>query len=295
MIEENPDKVKEVIKKLKKLTHHKYIRITDCGNSAIFIALQIAKKVNSRPYLLIPDQGGWISFKRYPSFFNFKIKEIKTNYGLIDLEDLKEKVKDASAFIVTSFAGYFAEQPIKEISKICKKHKCLLIEDASGAVGDINLCKGKYSDIILGSFGKWKPINYGYGGFISTSDPKYFSYAKESFSMIKVHPEFYPGILSHLNTKRLNALLELSSKIKDELKDYDIIHKDKRGPNVVVKFNPGVVEYCKKNNYPYILCPNYIRVNEKAISIELKRLELNEIEKKKEDGKKKEKKKFKIF
>lgn len=294
MIEDNPDKVKEVIKRLKKLTHQKYIRITDCGNSAIFVALQIAKKSNSRPLFLIPDQGGWISYKRYPHFFNFKIKEVKTDYGIIDLEDLKEKVQEASALIVTSFAGYFAEQPMKEISKICKKAKCLLIEDASGALGDNSLCQGKYSDIILGSFGKWKVVDYGYGGFISTSDPQHFSCAKEAFSMIKVHPKIYAEILPHLNNKRLKALLELSLKVKEELKDYQIIHKDKRGPNVVVKFDPKVVEYCQKNDYYHILCPNYIRVNEKAISIELKRLSLEEIEKKQKDGKK-QKKKFKIF
>jgi len=152
----------------------------------------------------------------------------------------------------------------------------MVIEDASGAIGDRKLCKGKYADIILGSFGKWKPINFGYGGFISTNNPEYFGRAKEGFSMLKVYEEFYKDILPHLNAKRLKKIMELAEKVKKELKSkkFKVIHADKRGLNVVVEFNPGVIEYCQKKEYPYILCPNYIRVNEKAISIELKRLDL---------------------
>jgi hypothetical protein len=273
-MELNDDKkLDDVLKKLKKLTKHKNVRLTERGNSAIFLAMAIARKVNPRTHFLIPDQGGWYSYKKYPQFFNFNIKEIKTDYGIVDLDHLKENIENSSAFIFTSFAGYFAEQPLKKIAKICKKNDCLVIEDASGALGDSKLCKGKYSDIIIGSFGKWKPINYGYGGFISASKPEYFEKIKEALSLIKVHPAFYKDILPLLNSKRLKLILAKAEKIKKDLKSYDVLHRDKRGLNVVVKFNPDVVEYCQKNNLPYILCPNYIRVNEKAISIEVKRLE----------------------
>ncbi|RLJ01996.1 MAG: hypothetical protein DRP08_04945 [Candidatus Aenigmatarchaeota archaeon] len=264
----------KVIKKLRKLTKHKHIRVTDRGNSAIFTALLIAKRANPRQTLLIPDQGGWISYKKYPPFFDFKIKEVKTDYGVIDLDNLKELSKDASAIIFTSFAGYFAEQPLKEIAKICHKNNCLVIEDASGAIGDRKLCNGKYSDIIVGSFGKWKPINFGYGGFISTSNSEFFDKAKEAFSLLKVCDNFYKDILPYLNNKRLKKIMSKAEKVKKELKnDFEILHKDKRGLNVVVKFNPDIIEYCQNKNYPYILCPNYIRVNERAVSIELKRLD----------------------
>ena len=33
-----------------------------------------------------------------------------------------------------------------------------------------------------------------------------------------------------------------------------------------------IIKYCKENNYEYTLCPRYIRVNENAVSIEVKRL-----------------------
>src|SRR3989344_4635811 len=130
--------------KMKKLCRHEYVHFTDRGNSAIFLALHIAKKINPKQDILIPDQGGWFSYKGYPQF--------------IDLNDLKKKAKYASAFIFSSFAGYFAEQALRKISTICKKAGCLVIEDASGAIGDRKLCNGGYSDIIVGSFGKWKPV-----------------------------------------------------------------------------------------------------------------------------------------
>lgn len=267
-------KAEEVIKRLKKFTKHKFVRITDRGNSAIFVAIGMAKKINPRSNILIPDQGGWLSFKKYPSFFNYHVREVKTDYGIIDLKSLKAQIENSSALILTSFAGYFAEQPIRKIAKVCHDNGCLLIEDASGALGDSKLCKGKYSDIILGSFGRGTSANYGYGGFVSADKPEFFDKAKEVFSTIKVHPEFYNGVLPSLNNKRLKAVLSQAEKVKKDLRKFDVLHRDKRGLNVVAKFDPYIVEYCIRNNYPYILCPNYMRVNEKAISIELNGMEL---------------------
>jgi len=263
-----------VLDQLKKFTQHNHVRITDRGNSAIFVAMVMAKKVNPKPFLLIPDQGGWISFRTYPSLLGFDVKEIQTNKGILNLKTLEEGTKNASALIMASFAGYFAEQPLEEISRICKKNGCLLIEDASGAIGDKSLCNGKLSDIIIGSFGRWKPVNLGYGGFISARNKEFFEQAKEPFSLIKVHNHIYGELLPLLNRKRLKKLLKLQEKVKDELKDVKIFHRDKRGLNVITEYSPKVLKYCQDNGYPYILCPTYIRVNEKAISIELKRLDL---------------------
>ncbi|MBI4447911.1 DegT/DnrJ/EryC1/StrS family aminotransferase [Candidatus Woesearchaeota archaeon] len=275
------DKIAEyqekAVKKLKKLSRHGYVRITSRGNSAIFAALFIAKKINPKPKLIIPDQGGWISFKRYPLILNFAVKEVKTHYGIIDLDDLKEQSKNASALIFTSFAGYFAEQPLKKIFKICKANNCLVIEDASGAVGDRKLCNGKYSDIIVASFGKWSPVNSGYGGFISSNNPEHFNAAKEVFSMISVHPSFFKEVIPKLNNQRLKSILEKAEAIKKDLKKFQIVHPDSRGLNVVVKFDaqtlPQLLDYCQKNSLQYVLCPNYIRLNERAISIEAKRID----------------------
>lgn len=263
---------KEIDDALKKLCGHDFVHITDRGNSAIFLAMHSAKINNPKPDILIPDQGGWFSYKNYPSFFGLNAVEVKTDRGVIDLDDLKEKTKTASAFIFSSFAGYFAEQPLKEISSLCKKAGCLIIEDASGAIGDTELCNGKYSDIIVGSFGKWKPVDCGYGGWISFKKREYMDAVKDSMSITKVHPQFYHEIGDALKKNKLQKCLELQKHVKEDLKDYTIFHREKRGVNVVVEFDPQVLQYCQEKNYPYVLCPSYIRVNEKAISIELKRL-----------------------
>lgn len=264
----------KVLEKIKEFTRHNAVRITDRCNSAIFIAMAIAKKANPKPFLLIPDQGGWISFRTYPNMLGFDIKEIKTDKGILSLKTLEEGTKNASALIMTSFAGYFAEQPLKEISEICKRNQCLLIEDASGALGDKVLCNGEYSDIIVSSFGRWKPVNLGYGGFISVRNKELFEHGKEALSLVKVHDSIYNDLFPLLNSRRLEKLLKLQASVKKELGDVEIFHKSRRGLNVVTEYSPKVLKYCQKKNYPYVLCPTYTRVNEKAISIELKRLDL---------------------
>lgn len=263
-------------KRMKKLCKHENVHFTDRGNSAIFMALSIAKNENNKPKILIPEQGGWHSYKKYPKYFGFEVIEVKTDYGIIDLKDLKKKTKknDVCAFIFSSFAGYFAEQPLRKIKTICKNRACLVIEDASGAIGDNKLCNGKYSDIIVGSFGNFKPINYGYGGWISCKEKKWFDNSREIMSMHKVHEKFYRDIMRFIQKNKLKKLLKLSEEVKTDLKEFEVLHRDKRGINVAVKFDPKVIEYCKERDYPYLLCPNYIRVNEKAVSIELKRLDL---------------------
>jgi len=262
--------------RMKKLTRHKYVHFTNRGNAAIFMALAMAKKMNEKPKLLIPDQGGWPSYKNYPKYFGFEVVQLKTDYGVVDLKELKKMIKkeDVSAFIFTSLAGYFAEQPLRKIKTACKKKGCLVIEDASGAIGDTKLCNGKWSDITVGSFGKWKPVNYGYGGWISTNEKSYFEKIRDVVSMFKVHERFYRDIMKFIRKNKFKKLIKLSAKVKEDLKDFDVIHRDKRGVNVVVKFDPKVIDYCKEKDYQHILCPNYIRVNERAVSIELKRLNL---------------------
>jgi len=264
---------KKVLDRMRQMTHHKHVKILPRGNAALFVAFYIIKQISEQPRLLIPDQGGWISFKTYPELLRIDFRELTTDKGVINLKELEKQLKiGASALVITSFAGYFAEQPLKKISALCKKYNCLLIEDASGAIGDKKLCNGKYSDIIVGSFGKWKPVNLGYGGFISTNKKEILDKANRAFSLFKTSEDIYYRLLPFLNSDRLKKFIRISSQIKKDLSKFNIYHGDKRGLNVVVGYDERVLQYCQDNGYFYILCPNYIRLNEKAISIEVKRL-----------------------
>ncbi|MFC1733054.1 DegT/DnrJ/EryC1/StrS family aminotransferase [candidate division KSB1 bacterium] len=277
--------MESVITKLKEFSRHENVKLVNCGNAAIFAALYIAKKVNSKPFILIPDQGGWISFKTYPQILGFNIKEIKTDKGVIDLKDLKDKAPTGAALFIASFAGYYAEQPLKEISEICKEAGCLLVEDASGSIGDQALCNGTYSDIIIGSFGKWKPVDFQDGGFVAVSESDYFEKTKEMYSILRFKPD-YDALLDKLNAvkEKLNFFMETAEKIKKDLlkEKLPVFHPDKRGLNVVVGFKDDkqkevITKYCKDNNYEFLVCPKDIRVNEEAISIEIKRLKSQKI------------------
>ena len=267
-----------ILKRIRVFTRHDYVKLTNSGNSAIFLAFHIAKK-NGKKTILIPDQGGWLTYKTFPEMLGLGIKEVKTVYGVIDLKDLRRKANKKSALIIASIAGYMVEQPLKDISRICKQTGCLFIEDAAGAIGHKELCNGHYSDIIVGSFGKWKPVDLEYGGFVSTNNKRLLDVDPELFMMFKFHERFCKELLERLDKveERTAFLRNTCEKIKRELKEFDIIHREGRGLVVVVRFRDDsdkqkLIKYCKQNNYEYTMCPRYIRVLDNAISIEVKRL-----------------------
>ena len=268
--------MKQVIDLLKKITKENYIELTSRGNTAIFSVLYCARKINPKKIVLIPDQGGWFTYKRYPFYLELRIEQVKTNYGIIDLKDLKKKIKNANCLLYSNPAGYFAEQPVKEIYNICRD-KCLVILDVSGSIGLKDY--SKYCDFMIGSFGIDKPVNLGYGGFIGTNNKNNFEIPKEIFNLTIFEDKYYKPLLQKLKNLKIRYQYynKINKKIKKDLKKYDIIHRNKEGINVAVKFKDNkekenLIEYCKKHKYPFRICPFYIRVKAKAISIEVKRL-----------------------
>ncbi len=277
----------KIITRLKELIKHEAIELTSKGDIAIFAALYCARKLVldenykiTKKTIVVPDQGGWFSYEKYPKMLELDVKKVKTDYGIIDLDDLKKITKNACAFIYQNPAGYFADQPIKKIYNICKKNHCLVIMDVTGCIGDNKLYNGDYSDINVCSFGRWKPLNVHYGGFLSARKKEYFGKGKEIFNTISFDEQYFPILEKRLNSlkKRLDSLYKKTKKVKEDLKDFKIIHKNKKGINVVVKFSKEeekekIINYCKNHNLEYTLCPRYIRVMDNAVSIEIKRWE----------------------
>ena len=274
----------EITSILKKYTKHDFINLTERGNTAIFAALYCARKLQlNKKIVLYPDQGGWISYYKYSKMLELNPVAVKTDYGVINLKDLKEKSKNANCLIYSQPAGYYAEQPIKEIYEICNKNKCMVIMDVTGSIGT-EICNGNYAGFCLGSFGKWKPVNLGYGGFLSAKEKGYFEIPKEIFNTINFDETHLPELLKRLKNlkKRYKLFNKTNKKIKKDLKNFNILHKDKAGINVIIRFNDNrekekIINYCGKNNLEYTICPkgifSLIRVNCNAVSIEVKRLE----------------------
>lgn len=262
----------KIISKLKELTGKSRIILTRRGNKALKFTL---KALRAQKKVLMQDQGGWITYPQYAEEFKFELVRLKTDYGLVDIEDLKEKIDCDCVLLINSMPGYFVFEDMKTISEIAKDANAMLINDVSGSIGSGN---AKFGDIIFGSFGKWKPVDVGYGGFIATDEEIYKCVLMEMPSVFE--EKFVQKLLEKLEgmEPRIKKMQALAAKIKSDLKDFEIIHPEQKGFNVVVKFKDEkekekILKYCEKEGLEFTECPRYIRVNEKAICIEAKRRE----------------------
>ncbi|MBU1199524.1 MAG: DegT/DnrJ/EryC1/StrS family aminotransferase [Nanoarchaeota archaeon] len=255
---------------LENLTGKQNILFVKRGNVAIRMALKFARKLGHDKALL-QDQGGWLTFKQFGDKEKLEIIELKTDYGIFSPEAL-DNYSDC-VLLINSLPGYFALQEMEEVAKICKEKNILLINDITGSIGTK---QAFFGDIVLGSFGSAKPVNLGNGGFIATDNKEFLSFFEEKNPDYEIDFNYLLEKLNGLD-KHLEIYKQVREKVLSDLKDYDIIHKDKYGINVIVKFRSEqekekLINYCDKENLEYTLCPREIRVMENAVSIEVKRL-----------------------
>ena len=264
------------IDKINTLTTKENIKITSSGNNSIFIALSAVEGD-----VIIPDQGGWHGFKQIAKFLNKNIITLKTDFGLINTDYLDElEIKDNSALIFTSFAGYTAEQDIKAINKYCTDRNILTIEDASAGVGDVDNRLGRNSDVIIASTGSPKIINVGSGGFIATDNEEIFKSTSLPQKLSKTTEIICSGIDSELDNVKEN--LELSLNATKHVKKHipHTIHANKRGLNVIIPHDntKSICWDLKKtlttDKSGFITtCPNYNRLKQKALCVDIKNLD----------------------
>ncbi len=260
---------------LQLLTSHKHITLTTRGDAAIKAALSLLPKDKT---LLIPEEGGWLSYRKLPKELHLPVEEVACNDSCINLADLKNKLlsKKCSALLYQNPGGYFAEQPMKEIYTLCNKYNCLVIMDVSGSIGT-PLCDGNYADILVCSFGKWKLVEAHTGGFISCKERTLFEHMKNV--NVLGDEEKLKKIFTKLTElpQRISFLLDKKAKIISDLKEYTILHKEDLGFVVVIPFSSEnekdkIIHYCEHEKMPYTICPRYIRLNRPAISIEIKQI-----------------------
>ncbi len=266
--------LKKIVQFLKDSTHSRYVYITKRCNSAILYSLRSMKKLG-RFTVLIPEQGGWLTYKQYPPRLKMHMEMVKTDSSKLDLDDLESKLMQYSGeavFIFSSLAGYFVEHDVSKIYSLCKKYDVVLINDVSGSLGTTQ-SDARECDILVCSFGEWKPVNFGDGGFISFNDKKYLYEELEHYDMD------YQGVYKNLKEleARNNFLYKKSDEIKNKFSDFDIIHKDSKSINVLIRFHSEkeklrITSLCESLDLEYTVCPRYIRTGDEAISIEIKRL-----------------------
>ncbi len=256
---------------LQQLTQKKHIFLTPSGDDAIESVCRLIRG----KHCLIPDQGGWLSYKKIPKKLDCTVEEIKTTYAVIDIEDLKNKSKMADCIIYQQPGGYFAQQPQKEIYERCKG-KVNVIQDVTGCIGHSQLYDSSTNDFIVCSFGKWKPIEVGYGGFFAFDDDQYVTDSEPYEQFDSTCIEKLKNELNDLD-KKYAFFEEHRKKIIADLSSFDILYPDHPSIVVVILFKnndekESLINYCQLNELPFTPCPRYIRVLDNAISIEIKRL-----------------------
>jgi hypothetical protein len=281
---------------VKDTTGHDHAKIVTSGNSAI---LSVMSTFHDK--ILIPDQGGWTGFKKMAGILGREVKEVPTELGIINLDYLSDSIKENNpeALFITSFAGYMAEQPVKEIYDICSDAGVTLVEDASGSVGDVTgrLANGEHADVLVASTGAPKTVNVGSGGFISTNKKEIFYDARDILKAVKADPVTCAGISQEIkNAPRvLSKTVEACEFLKKRLKNYglkgvkssgdieapNILHQDKRGINICISTsNPKKIGYKLRKSFEVhggsivTVCPRYDRVKTNAICLEVKNLDL---------------------
>lgn len=261
------------------LTNHEHVKMVNSGNSAILAVMSAFKGK-----IIIPDQGGWTGFKNIAEFLGIETVEVPTELGMIHLDILDEFIgkNKPEALFITSFAGYIAEQPIKELFEVCEDRNVILVEDASGAIGDPQkkLANGDHSHIIVASTGSPKIVNVGNGGFISTNDNELFRRSKFILKALRADPITCAGIAEEaknaLNT--LAKTIEACNLIKKQFEK--AIHKNKRGISVALKTDdPKKIGYELRKMLNVegrsiiTTCPRYERLMINAICLEIKNLD----------------------
>ncbi|MBI4151715.1 hypothetical protein HY496_01985 [Candidatus Woesearchaeota archaeon] len=260
---------------LRQRTRYPFVAITNRGDAAIKAVLSSLPKDKT---LLIPEEGGWISYQRIPREKHLLVEEVRCGDGKLSLEDLRMKLETraCSALLYQNPGGYFAEQPASEIYSTCRDKNCLVIMDVSGAIGT-PLCESAAADIFAGSFGESKLVNAGKGGFLACRDEAVF---RSIIFTEASDPVILSSIEDHLENldRRISFLTQRREQVIRDLRDFSILHKNDLGFVVVVVFSSAeekekIINYCQQNSLEWTECPRYIRVKRPAISIELKRLE----------------------
>ncbi len=256
------DSIKTV---LQSYTSYTFISLTPRANASIKRALEFAKK---RQYTTvhIPDEGGWMLYEPFARKLGFTVVKIPTQNGIIDPNTLN--LNSESVLLLHSLAGYHSKQPCEQLRTVCDSQQALFIEDMCGIVYQ----KG-HGHILLGSFGKAKPINYGTGGFIATQDASWF---EELRFDTEIEDALLLEKVKHVK-KRVQHLFHIRDTCAKALKNegFTPIY-DEYGLVLIVEYatdaqKEQLKEIAQKHTIDIEYCPRYIRSLKKALSFEIKR------------------------
>ena len=268
------------IKALSKATGHKQAVIVDNGSLAIYT---VFSAINGG--ILIPDQGIWNGTTSHAANLGMPLYTLPTELGIVNPETLDGYLSknEIRAFFLTSFAGYIAKQELEPISRICRDHGVLLIEDASGSIGGGVLADARFSDVIVGSARAPKLLNLEKGGFITTDREGLLEELSINGSQLKADTFIHASMINSLKSARtvLERLIELSGMLKDSLEP--VVHRDRQGPCVglFADNSKQAARNALKDGFKTLAgrailtpCPRFDRFLERGLVVELKKLDI---------------------
>lgn len=239
--------------------------------------------------ILVCDMGGWNGFIRSCDVFGKSVEYLDTDDGVVNIEILKEYLEKnaVSTLYITSFAGYSAPQPLKDIQELCDVHNVLLIVDISGSVGDREVIQ--YGDILVSSTGSPKIVNIENGGFICKRTDK-IELNKHLLKSLRADNITCAGISNEMVKARdiLEKTIEMNKYLKDKLKEknLEVIHPDSYGLNTIIiaesKSNAKKIAYnirqqMKIDGNIITTGPNYNRIKKACIILETKNLNIESV------------------
>jgi len=244
----------------------------DRGNTAINLALMSAK-VRGYTYVLIPDVGGWIHYEPACKKLGLSYDFFETEDGFFTQTHIQKKKKDGqkTAVLFHSLAGYHTKIDVKKLREFADSNDLFLIEDACGMAG-----LATFGNIVVCSFGRWKPIDAGFGGCIAAD------FIDDFWLAAKVLPAQNLELkIRELPTRR-QALYKYREKIRLALQKEGYaphsIHDDSDALVLITQGDQAkLAEFCVKHQLEFTETPRMIRSNKKGISIEIKRFTLKQL------------------
>ena len=162
--------------KLSKIVNLPYVVCTNSGSSALLLLL-ISLNLKKGDEIIIPDRT-WISDLNAPKILGLKVNlvEVEDERPIINLDDLKNKIKNKTKVIIAVHLGGRLVN-INKVKKIVKQKKIKIIEDSSQILGtnNKNFGLGRGSLASFYSFSVAKIISSGQGGFVATKDKSLYN------------------------------------------------------------------------------------------------------------------------
>ena len=247
--------------------------IVNSGTIAILSALKILD-IKPGDYVLINGYCCYSLFEAIETIGAIPLLYVPKDFYSISFEEIKEVLNKYDVKCYIAAHQYGIVQDIKKVKETYPDLK--IIEDIAQGWNIVNSKEeiGKYSDLVVSSFGKTKPLSYGQAGIVMSNNDlhDYFDFHdRESRSSNKPMLPFALYECENINEKELvenaneivNHQREVAKYLLKYFKDNPnlIVHKDKRGNKSCFQRFPIIIknldyvkeleEILKENNILY--------------------------------------------